>query len=94
MRRLFVMASLVLLAACGGAPTEQDSAEQPVPEQAAPTESTPADEVDAASISPGPGSCGLLPPRECYCAQFKTAATCNASRSCVWTYGCQPTYES
>jgi hypothetical protein len=93
MRRFFVMASLVFLTACGGPPTDPTSTEPSASEEAQTSGSAAADEVSAASGTPGPGSCGLLPPRECFCAQYKTAATCNATRVCVWNYNCQPTYE-
>lgn len=93
MRRFLIAASLLCLAACGGAPTDESASEQPVSEQAPASESAAPGQVEATAATPGPGSCGLLPPRECYCAQFKTSATCNASGVCVWTYGCQPTYE-
>jgi hypothetical protein len=93
MRRFLIVTSLMFLAACGGAPTDESVSEQPVSEQASATESAAPGQVQAESATPGPGSCGLLPPRECFCAQYKTAATCNASGACVWNYGCKPTYE-
>ncbi|WP_163994828.1 hypothetical protein [Pyxidicoccus caerfyrddinensis] len=93
MRQFFVMASLVFVTACGGPPNEQTATEPSVSEEAPTSGSATADDVSAASVTPGPGSCGLLPPRECFCAQYKTAATCNASGACVWNYNCQPTYE-
>jgi hypothetical protein len=91
MRRFFVMASLFFVTACGGMPTEQTATEPPASEEAQTSESATAGEVSAASELPG--SCGLLPPRECFCARYKTPATCNATGACVWNYNCQPTYE-
>lgn len=83
MRRFFVMASLLVLSACGGQPgADESSAEQ------APV----ADEVSATSQYPT--GCTSGNSWECFCAQFKTFDTCRAQRSCVWAYNkCSPTYE-
>jgi hypothetical protein len=82
MRRFVVMASLLVLSACGG--------------QEAPAEGAPVNEEagDTSAMSATGGTCTSGNSWECFCAKYKTYETCRQVSSCVWAYNkCSPTYE-
>jgi hypothetical protein len=82
MRRFIVMASLLVLSACGGQPAVEE----------APAEGAPVTEEAGATGATSLTCTGNS--WECFCAQYKTYDTCRAQRSCVWAYNkCSPTYE-
>ncbi len=86
MRRFIMMASLLVLSACGGQPGVDEA---PV-EQAQVSE-----ESGATSARSETGTtCTTGNSWECFCAKYKTAETCRQVSSCVWAYNrCSPTYE-
>jgi hypothetical protein len=88
MRCFVLVAALMGLTACGGEMLPEETQAPASTQEAAPAQVTApgSEQVGSESLCTG----GM----DCYCAQFKTEATCPAASHCIWFQSrCQFAYE-